>query len=205
MAAMTPEMMQQMIAQMQAQIAAQAQTAAQFPAATPAVPPPPVTMQPPPGYAPQAPPPGYAPAGMMPAPQGAQPPIVPQGSAGDDDFIGELPPADLPPGTYDAEVQYVETKSGVSDKGTAWENLRYRFTVLAGPLVGQSVVDSFSTKFTRALYTLAEACGRPIVRDAAGRVAFRKSGLNGCKVTFDLVIGKDDYSRVVKVRPLGTK
>lgn len=159
----------------------------------------------------QAQPPAYPPpptAGYQPPPAAYAPP--PQGmphgvqtQAVDDDFIGNLPPADLPGGRYDLEVLYVETKSGVSDKGTAWENLRYRFTVLSGPLAGQSVVISLSTKFTRPLYSLAEACGKPIIRDAAGNVAFSKRSLNGCRVNAEVSYKRGDYPDVVDFKPIG--
>ncbi|MCK9355530.1 MAG: hypothetical protein M0R22_00045 [Dehalococcoidia bacterium] len=177
---MSSEQIEQMMAQM-------AQFQAQH-AAPPAAPPPPATYAPPPGM-PQGMPAGY---GM---PQGAQLPL--QGQLASADVITNLPPPSLPVGTYDFEVQFVERKSGVSDKGP-WENLRYRFTVLAGPLVGQSVTDSLSTKFTRPLFALAAACLKPIAQDGN----FNVQSLNGCRITADVTYDSKEYAHVGGFKPL---
>lgn len=186
MAAMTPEMLAQFQAFMAAQAAVAAPVApAHAPVAAPAYPPPPVAS----GAQPYAPPQGAPP----PPPQGA---ITPQGSAPvDDDYVGDLPPAGLPLGTYDFEVLYVDTKSGESDKGP-WTNYRYRFTALAGQFQGMSITCSFSKRFPRDLYNLFECCGRPIVKDASGNVGFRKSAVNGCRVVGTVYEDKQGYSQV---------
>jgi hypothetical protein len=199
MAAMTPEMMAQMIAAMQANMAAVAQ-----PAVQPAVQQPPAQPQGQPNY---PPPPmggqgGYAAPPPVTAPQGT---ITPQGSqAVDDDWVGDLPPADLPVGTYDAEVLYIETKGGETEKGP-WENYRYRFTVLAGQFAGKFITYSLSKIYPRPLYSLFEACGRPIVKDANGRVGFRKSAVNGCRVNMTVTEGKDGYLRVGQFKAIATQ
>ncbi|MFA4975041.1 MAG: hypothetical protein WC683_20750, partial [bacterium] len=138
---LTPQQIAAIMAQLQAQ-------------PTQAAPPPPAPVAPPPQYPPAAPtfapppgayapPPGYGMPQGMPQPQGAQ--LPPQGQPASADVITNLPPPNLLAGTYDFEVMFVERKSGVSDKGNAWEQLRYRFTVVAGPMQGQSITDSLST------------------------------------------------------------
>ena len=208
---LTPQQIAAMMAQMQAQMAQQQQAApppAPPPAAPqqyappPAPPPAPGAYAPPPGqYAPPpamgyAPPPAGAPTYAPPVPQGAQ--LPPQGQPASADVITNLPPPSLPAGTYDFEVMFVERKSGVSDKGTAWENLRYKFTVLGGQLNGQTVTDSFSTKFTRPLFALAAACGKPIQQDGS----FNVQTLNGCRVCAEVTYTKDDYARVGNFKPI---
>lgn len=201
---LTPQQIAAMMAQMQAQMAQQAQQAAPPPAPPPA---PPQQFAPPPAmgvpgqYAPPptqyAPPPvpAGAPAYAAPLPQGAQ--LPPQGQPASVDVITNLPPPSLPAGTYDFEVMFVERKSGVSDGGVAWENLRYKFTVLGGQLNGQNVIDSLSTKYTRPLFALAAACGKPIQQDGA----FNVQTLNGCRVCAEVTY-KGDYPRVGNFKPI---
>jgi hypothetical protein len=179
-----------------------------------AAPPPPAPVAPPPQYPPAAPtfvPLGGAPQqagyGMphgMPQPQGAQ--LPPQGQPASADVITNLPPPNLLAGTYDFEVMFVERKSGVSDKGNAWEQLRYRFTVVAGPMQGQSIIDSLSTTYTRPLYALADAVGKPIQRDAAGNVAFNVRSFDGSRVcaVVSYEASKDgrEYGRVGQFKPV---
>ena len=202
---LTPQQIAAIMAQLQAQ-PGQA-------APPPVMPPPPVA--PPPQYPPAAPPPpppgaytpppGYGmPQGAAPQPQGTQ--LPPQGQPASADIVTNLPPPNLPAGTYDFEVMFVERKSGVSDKGNAWEQIRYRFTVVAGPMQGQSITDSLSTTYTRPLYALADAVGKPIQRDASGNVAFNVRSFDGSRVcavvTYEASKDGREYGRVGQFKPV---
>jgi hypothetical protein len=203
---MTPEQFAAFQAWQQQQAAMALQQAMQPP--QPVYAPPPQAPAPQMQYAPPPPPPQqqYAPQYAPPPggyqmPQGAQPPV--QGQTADDDMVHNLPPADLPAEVYDFEVLYVDTKTGESDKGL-WEKLRFRLTVLAGPLMGQSILFGVFVSAgsnVRPLYNLAEACGRPIVKTAQGGISFSKRSLNGCKVTGE-VFYRSDFSDVKNFKPL---
>ncbi len=204
----TPEQIAAFMAQMQAAQGQQAAPQQQPQQPQPPAYPTPGAYQPPAAYQPPSPPVAYQPPAMpasypVPMPQGAQ--LPPVGAASSADVITDLPPPSLPEGTYDFEVKFMEKKSGTSDKGNNWENLNYQFTVLAGPFAGQSATVGLSLRFTKLLHSLAEACRRPITRDARGKVNFNVRGLDGCRVCAEVTYDKNDYTRIGSFKPIAAR